>query len=231
MGPLIQSILSLIFCCSVLASSSGTEVWLSDLEKLLAKAYRLPEGDRLELSAVKPPTEAGFATGPGVLDVVANSLPPLGPRLVLRCQRQDSGRVLSEAVVRLEAKLMRKVWVPVTGVPRDRPLGTNVVEEVRDVCALGGVPFQGDLSGGRWVSAEPLRAGFVILTRQVAPAPIVRRGQALEGVLNQGSMSIRLAVTALETGSPGQLIRVRNSTSLKELKGKVVDEKTIRLQL
>lgn len=229
MGSLIQGALLLAICWSAVAAEP--EAWLSDLERVLTKAYRLPDTDRLELSAVKPPSEPGFVSGPGRLEVVGSSLPPLGPRLVLRCQRLDSGRVLAESVVRLEAKVMRKVWVPVAGIPRDRPLGTNVVEESRDVCGLGGVAFQGDLDGGRWVAAESLRPGVIILTRQVAPAPIVRRGQALEGILSQGPMNIRLGVTALEMGAQGQLIRVRNSTSLKELKGKVVDEKTIQIQL
>jgi len=229
MGSLIHGLLLLLCCWSALAAEP--EAWLSDLETALTKAYRLPESDRLELSVSKPPQEQGFVSGPGRIEIAGNSIPPLGPRMVLRCQRQDSGRILSEAVVRLEAKLMRKVWVPVAVVPRDRPLGTNVVEELRDVCGLGGVPFQGELDSGRWVASEPLRPGAIVMTRQVAPAPLVRRGQSLEGILSQGSMSIRLSVTALETGSEGQLIRVRNSTSLKELKGKVIDDKTIQIQL
>jgi len=40
-----------------------------------------------------------------------------------------------------------------------------------------------------------------------------------------------MKVEALEDGAPGQIIRARNTASLRNLTGKVVDEHTIQISL
>lgn len=94
MRVLIQGLLLWACCLSAVqvraeSVSPGREAevdaaWLGELERSLAKAYRMPATDRLELTAPKPPGEPGLLSGPGRLEIVAASLPPLGPRLVFR---------------------------------------------------------------------------------------------------------------------------------------------------
>ena len=61
--------------------------------------------------------------------------------------------------------------------------------------------------------------------------PVVARGQTADAVVRDGAMLISLKVEVLEEGAPGQMVRVRNPQSRRELRGKVQDEKTIAITL
>ena len=50
-------------------------------------------------------------------------------------------------------------------------------------------------------------------------------------MLQDGALLITLKVEALEDGAPGQLIRVRNPLSRRDLRGKVVDHQSILVSL
>ena len=61
--------------------------------------------------------------------------------------------------------------------------------------------------------------------------PVVTRGQTADAVVRDGAMVISLKVEVLEEGVPGQMVRVRNPQSRRELRGKVQDERTIAITL
>jgi flagella basal body P-ring formation protein FlgA len=50
-------------------------------------------------------------------------------------------------------------------------------------------------------------------------------------VLEDGALIISLKVETLQDGLPGQLVRVRNLRTRRELMGKVLDEKTILIAM
>ncbi len=53
----------------------------------------------------------------------------------------------------------------------------------------------------------------------------------VEGVYQDGSLSISLKVETLEDGLPGQTVRVRNPKTKRELYGKVQNEQTVLIAL
>ena len=52
-----------------------------------------------------------------------------------------------------------------------------------------------------------------------------------DAIVRDGAMIISLKVEVLEDGVPGQMVRVRNPQSRRELRGKVLDEQTIVISL
>jgi flagella basal body P-ring formation protein FlgA len=52
-----------------------------------------------------------------------------------------------------------------------------------------------------------------------------------DAVIRDGAMIISLKVEVLEEAVPGQIVRVRNPQSHRELRGKVLDEQTIAIPL
>lgn len=70
-----------------------------------------------------------------------------------------------------------------------------------------------------------------MLNRSVRARPIVQRGQLVEGIYQDGGLSISLKVELLEDGLPGQTIRVRNPKTKRELHGKVQNEQTVVIAL
>jgi flagella basal body P-ring formation protein FlgA len=62
-------------------------------------------------------------------------------------------------------------------------------------------------------AAGDLKPGAVMMARMVDPVPLVRAGQLVTVTLTQGSVQIRSVGRALEQGSLGQNIKVRNETT------------------
>jgi flagella basal body P-ring formation protein FlgA len=79
--------------------------------------------------------------------------------------------------------------------------------------------------------SENIPVGRPILNRMVRIHPLVLRGQLVEGVFQDGSLGISLMVETLEDGILGQVVRVRNPLTKRELYGKVESEKSVRINL
>ncbi len=69
------------------------------------------------------------------------------------------------------------------------------------------------------------------MARSVRIRPVIRRGQAVDALVEDGALTISMKVEALEDGAPGQFIRVRNAQSLRDIRGKVVNEHSILVSL
>jgi flagella basal body P-ring formation protein FlgA len=61
--------------------------------------------------------------------------------------------------------------------------------------------------------------------------PIIRRGQMTDAVIEDGALSVTMKAEALEDGTPGQTIRLRNPESTRDFSGKVLNEKTVLVTL
>jgi flagella basal body P-ring formation protein FlgA len=60
---------------------------------------------------------------------------------------------------------------------------------------------------------------------------VVHRGQTVTALIEDGSLSVEMKVEVLEDGSPGQIVRARNEQSLRDIRGKVLNEQTILVSL
>ena len=78
---------------------------------------------------------------------------------------------------------------------------------------------------------ENIAAGLPVPNHAVRPRPLLKRGQLVDGVFEQGSLTISLKVEILEDGLLGQTIRVRNPKTKRELYGKVQNEETVSITL
>jgi flagella basal body P-ring formation protein FlgA len=65
---------------------------------------------------------------------------------------------------------------------------------------------------GQQASRE-LKAGAVLTARMVDPVQLVKSGQLITVTLDQGTVRIKTVVRAMEAGSYGQTIRVKNETT------------------
>ena len=72
-------------------------------------------------------------------------------------------------------------------------------------------------------------AGSIILERHLRRTPVIFRNQTVDAVLQHKALEIRLRVLALEDGAPGDLIRLRNIRSSKEIRGKVVNNREVKV--
>lgn len=76
-----------------------------------------------------------------------------------------------------------------------------------------------------------ISAGTPVWSHYVHVRPLVRRGQLVEAVFQDGNLIISLKVETLEDGALGQTVRVRNPKTKHELLGKVQNEDLVLIAL
>jgi len=132
----------------------------------------------------------------------------------------------------LQARVWREAAVAHAALSRGQLLrDADIVMERRDVLAVRDAIVNISKDDNSLALVENVAAGLPVLNRAVRPRPLLKRGQLVDGVFEQGSLTISLKVEILEDGLLGQTIRVRNPKTRRELNGKVQNEETVRITL
>jgi flagella basal body P-ring formation protein FlgA len=76
-----------------------------------------------------------------------------------------------------------------------------------------------------------IQAGMPVCARMTRARAIMKRGQMVEAIFQDGSMIISLKVETLEEGAQGQTVRVRNPKTKRELYGKIQTEDLVLITL
>lgn len=128
----------------------------------------------------------------------------------------------------LSAKIWRDVWVAAAPLRRGQALGpSDLSKERRDTMIPRDYLAASPEDGAPLELTENIATGNPVMNRSVRPRPLVHRGDLVEAVVMEGSLTISLKVEVLEEGATGQAIRVRNPATKKELRGKVQNEQSI----
>ena len=68
-------------------------------------------------------------------------------------------------------------------------------------------------------------------TQDVTAVPVVHRGDIVSIVLESPLIKVSTPGEALEAGKPGDTIRVKNTSSNREVRAQVIDKQTVRIPL
>lgn len=157
----------------------------------------------------------------------------VGPNFIVRLEIETAGgERIGSWQAPVQAKVWRDVWVAHSAIKRGELVrGADVVLERRDILVCREALADLTADEGLLEFSEPLMPGAPVLARAVKPRPIVHRGQSVAAIIHDGPLQISLKVEALEDGSAGQLIRVRNPSSRRDLHAKVIDEQNVQVSL
>jgi len=76
---------------------------------------------------------------------------------------------------------------------------------------------------------QTLRANAPLKPEQLTKVSVIRSGQLVTVIAEQGSMRISMTGTARGSGGIGDAITVQNSSSLKEFPAKIIDANTVQV--
>lgn len=156
----------------------------------------------------------------------------VGPNFIVRCELWNGAEHVSDWNVAAQAKVWRDVPVADANLGRGQLLKDAPISlQRRDIltCRDACTNFPTEDTGLELYVTVP--AGTPVLNKDIHMRPAVLRGRVVDGVFQQGALSIALKVEPLEDGLPGQTIRIRNPKTNHELYGKVKDEQTILIAL
>ena len=139
------------------------------------------------------------------------------------------GLPVAEHTSYFKAQLLQDVWVAQKVAQRGATLGeakitkkkTNIIN-LRDAIWIGKPDSSQQL-------VTTVSAGTVLQERHLRRTPAIYRNQTVEAVLSHKALEIRLRVLALEDGAPGDVIRLRNTSSAKEIRGTVINSREVKV--
>jgi flagella basal body P-ring formation protein FlgA len=142
----------------------------------------------------------------------------------------------TERVGQWQAVLQAKIWRPVPVARARLERGqllreADLTTERRDVLTLRDVVLKFPAENDSMELTEPVAVGMPVPVRAVRPRPLIKRGQMVDAVYEEGSLRISLKVQSLEDGALGQTVRVINPKTRRELFGKVQNEESVSITL
>ncbi len=194
---------------------------LADLARALGEHYRTEGELQLEfLRAWTPPAPAAAPVSVLVLETPSS----LSSTLLLRIRLMSGTESLGETAVLVRAQLLRDVWCTRTPVERGAAfdpalLDTRRVDTLRERDTLAASEDRAELTFSRGIPA-----GRLLTWRDVSRRALVRKGDVIEVAAVDGTLSISMKAMAMENGSAGETVRVRNLESRKEFSAVVVAE-------
>ncbi len=204
----------------------GTELLLHLTRALQERCVR--DRGELELRLNRPWVTVPVPDVPltvRLLDVPASGLSPL---VLIRFELLAGTEPVGTWQAVLQARVWREVWVARGGLRRGQSVSeSDLALERRDVLTLREALADPSSTSLALQAAEAVPAGAPLFQRHLRLQPVVHRGQTVTVVLDDGLLNLVMKAEVLEEGAPGQIVRLRNLSSRRELRGKVQNEKTV----
>ena len=123
-----------------------------------------------------------------------------------------------------------RVLVAMTDIRQEAEItAANARIEERAVDTVPAVTLTDFVKVAGRVAGRYIRKDTVITPQMLAMPMVMRAGSPVTLVLDANGIAIRAAGVAMEAGRIGYTIRVRNETSGKILRGKVIDAETVQI--
>lgn len=203
------------------------DLFVAELARDLSSHFNM-EGD-LQLDFVRPWTPPSRLAEAWTLEVLEYPALPSSSMLI-RCRVLADGIAVTDSALVLRANLWRDVWVsrqPLTsGSTFDvASLEARRVDLLRERDAL---PVTvGDRS---YAMARAVGAGRMLTWHDITRRPLVRKGNLVEVSAAEGQLMITMKALAMENGSQGDTVTVRNPESRKDFAAMVVDENRVQVR-
>ncbi len=203
------------------------------LAPLLTEALRErteARGD-LELRFTRP-LEGVRAPAGATLRIVDMPSFGISPSFIVKFELTTTNGVAGAWQAVVQARLWREVWVTRSLLPRGAALSADdLVLERRDVLACR-EPLAGrDLDFAELETACQVGPATPLPARALKQKTLVRRGQIISALLEDGALAITLKVEASEDGARGQLIKVRNPVSRRDLRAVVLNDSSVKITI
>jgi flagella basal body P-ring formation protein FlgA len=208
------------------------EAELLDLLRAALQRDYAGSNGALEIHLTRPWPSTNVPVEP--LSLQITDLPPAGilPNLVAGFELWSGTERLGAWQWPLQARLWRDLPVAHSPLLRGQLLrDADITLERRDTLAQREACISFPVTDNWLETVSSVQAGTPIWARLVRSRPVLRRGQLVDALYREGSLSISLKVETLEDGALGQTVRVRNPKTRRELYGKIQTQDLVLIAL
>jgi flagella basal body P-ring formation protein FlgA len=207
----------------------------SDLTELmttqLQQDYVKDKGE-LEIHFTQPWVSKKVSNEPLTIKILEMPTIGVSSSFIVRFELRNEHETLGAWQLPVRAHVWHDAWVAHAMLKRGDSLAdADVTRERRDLLAIHEPLAEFTPGDSTLEIAEPVGIGAPLFGRSIRPRPVVHRGQTVIALIEQGTLNITMKVEVLEDGAPGQTVRARNQQSLRDIRGKVLNEQTIIVSL
>ncbi len=213
------------------STSKAVRVSAEDVLAALAKSLLRQFGADGELQLTLLQDWTGPLVEHQAWEVELMRLPQQGltSRMVLPI-RINCGDQSTEHQLVVNCRLFREVLVPARKINRGESLTPEDFEVlVRDVLASHSPLVAASEPIENYESKQSLMPGKLLSWRDIQEKPLIKRGQVVEVVAEEGFMRISVKGEALQDGKAGDFISVRNLTTRKNLQARILNEQVVQV--
>ena len=197
---------------------------------MLGDSFELEQGKLvLETSRALIPVSVPVDTANISIKLIAQ--PYTRPTAFMKAQYNvmADGVIVGHQTSYFRAQLIQDVWIAQQVIQRGVTLGeAKLVKKKTDIINLRDSIWIGKPDTSQQL-VTTVSAGTVLQERHLRRTPAIYRNQTVEAVLSHKALEIRLRVLALEDGAPGDMIRLRNTSSAKEIRGTVINSREVKV--
>jgi flagella basal body P-ring formation protein FlgA len=143
---------------------------------------------------------------------------------------RQGNRVVRNIPIRVEVEALADMVIPVHQINQGSVINNgDVIVKKRDISGLQGryVGRPGDAIGKK--ARTTLRPNAPIKPEQLEKIAMIRQGQTVTIIAENGNMRITVTGKAKNSGAEGDVITVQNSDSMKEFPARIIDAKTVAI--
>jgi len=188
-----------------------TDSEMTDLLTVTLQRDYVKDRGELELHFARPMATALVPDEPLTLKVSELPATGIAANFAVRVELWNGKERVSDWQLSVLAKVWRDIPVVRSRVTRGQLLkDADIVLERRDILLQRDAFTAYPAEEQSLEFTESIAPGLPVLNRSLRVRPVIQRGRVVEGVYQDGSLSISLKVEALEDGQLGQTVRVRN---------------------
>jgi len=196
------------------------------LQHELAGHFRLDGDFRIELvRAWTPPAKTAAAW-----DVVVTEFPSIpASTMLVRCSVLADGQPAADVSLLVRATLWRDAWYARQPVAANATFDPGALEARRTDFLREHDALPAAVGDRSYIFARQVQADRLLTWHDIARRPLVRKGEVVDVVAMEGSLTVTMKALAVENGTQGDLITVRNLETRKDITALVVDEDRVQV--
>ncbi|MCM8813041.1 MAG: flagellar basal body P-ring formation chaperone FlgA [Candidatus Omnitrophica bacterium] len=214
-------------CVTAAAQNISGAQLVAVAEEYVRQRLPWPASD-VQIGVERQPPDVAIPPGEYTLEVKNCSTNDWLGKIFMQMRIQNADAAQTVPLI-LNVRRFGTVLVAKERIEKGRPLTAAAVElrreEIKD--SGGSVQDPAQFHGRR--ARLPIAAGQTIQERMLEKIPLVSRRQILNAQLETPALRIMMKVQAAENGSVGDIIRVQNIDSKKELLAEVVSDTLVRI--
>jgi len=218
---------------TVTVTRAGQRISAADIQATIAdylakERNQLPDVD-IHFEPYSEPEAFVAPKGKLQVEVIPGADNLFSSRSLTLIYRVD-GRVVNNLTIRGKMSAQAAVVVASSRIRRGSKIQAGDVELVRcDITDIDEPVFSLAEAVGMEL-ARGIRAGDPLEQRHLQAPVVIERGAFVQIIVQRGNMRIEATGTAREDGRLGEIIRVQNSSSLKEIHAQVIGTNTVKVR-